>query len=90
MIDIGAILILAFVVAVVSAILENIFGFDILGFIATAVFMVVVLVFMYSSPGPVEIVHFFLWGMLVVFSLVVEMAFSEMIKAIFGKRPESY
>lgn len=89
MIDLGAIFILAFVGAVVGAVLENLFGFDFLGFITAVVFMVVVLVFMYSSPGPIEIVHFLLWSMLVIFALVVEAAFSEMLKAIFGKRPES-
>lgn len=86
MIDFGAIFILALVSAAAGAVLECIVGFDLLGLITTAIIMVAVLAFTYSSPTPIEMVYFFLWGMLVIFALVVEAAFSEMIKAIFGKR----
>ena len=88
MIDIGAIFILAFVSAVGGAVLERIVGFDFLGLITTAIIMVAVLAFTYSSPTPIEIAYFLLWFVLVIFALVIEAAFSEMIKAIFGRRPE--
>ena len=87
MIDIGAIFIWAFVGAVIGAVIEHIVGFDFLGLIITVIIMVAVLVFIYSSPTPIEIVHFFMWGMLVIFAMVIEVAFSEVIKAIFRKRP---
>ena len=76
--------------AVAGAVIERIVGFNFLGLVTTAIIMIAVLAFTYSFPTPIEIAHFLLWGMLVFFALVVEVAFSKMIRAIFGRRPESY
>jgi hypothetical protein len=88
MIDVEAIFIVALVSALVGAVIETIIGFDLLGLITTVIFMFAVLAFMYSSPTPIEIANFLVWGVMTIFAAGIEMAFSETIKAIFGKRSE--
>lgn len=84
-VDIWVIIVGTFVSALIGAILGRIVRIDVFGIVTTIALMILVLAFMYFSPGTVEIVHLILWFTLVFFSLLLEAGFSKIIESIFGK-----